>query len=214
MISSKQLISKPGIPLHPESDARVVFKFRDPDPHAVNALRREFKDCPEVQISCGDFFQGAPTCDAMVVPMTNAFGFLDQPPELQYQERFNNVLQERLRAAIVAEEDGELLVGDAMILLAGDGSHAKDTIKEGCNGGKPVRYIIAVPIMRVPMFIMDTVNAYISHHGAFRAIIRTVRRHNMLARAASGATPYHTTEFLNGGWCWCFDFYKNTVVPW
>ena len=62
MITSKQLVSKPGIPLHPESDARVVFKFRDPDPHAVNALRREFKDCPEVQISCGDLFEDAPTC--------------------------------------------------------------------------------------------------------------------------------------------------------
>ena len=127
-IESKKIVKAIGIPLHPESDARVVFKIRDPDPHAITALRREFKDCPEVLISCGDHFKEADQCDAMVIPMTNAFGFLDQPPELQYNQRFPSGLQERLRAAIVAEEDGELLIGDSLILLAGSNIKALDTI--------------------------------------------------------------------------------------
>lgn len=178
LIESKKLVSAPGIPLHSESDARVVFKIRDPDAHAIAALRREFKDCPEVQISCGEYFKDAPTCDALVIPLTNAFGFMDQPPELQYQNRFaKGQLQERLRATIVAEEDGELLVGDGVTMLAGKNIKALDTVQEDLNGGKPIRYVICVPIMRVPMFIQDTCNAYM----VMRAIVRQIRRHNMLA---------------------------------
>ena len=178
LIESKKLVSAPGIPLHSESEARVVFKLRDPDAHAMAALRREFKDCPEVQISCGDYFKDAPASDAMVIPLTNAFGFMDQPPELQYSERFSaGGLQERLRATIVAEEDGELLVGDGVTLIAGKNIKALDTIDPELNGGKMVRYVICVPIMRVPMFIQDTCNAYMT----MRAIIRQIKRHNMLA---------------------------------
>lgn len=178
LIESKKLVSAPGIPLHSESDARVVFKIRDPNAHAIAALRREFRDCPEVQISCGDYFTGDGTaCDAMVIPMTNAFGFMDQPPELQYHQRFEKGnLQERLRATIVAEEDGELLVGDGVTLLAGNNIKALDTLNPEMNEGKIIRYVICVPIMRVPMFIQDTCNAYL----VMRAIIRQIRRHNAL----------------------------------
>ena len=48
-------------------------------------------------------------------------------------------------------------------------------IREDENKGKPVRYVIACPIMRVPMFIQDSVNAYL----AFRSIIRSGKfQHN------------------------------------
>ena len=36
------------------------------------------------------------------------------------------------------------------------------------NGGKPIKYLVSAPTMRVPLDVSDTVNAYL----AFRCILR------------------------------------------
>ena len=70
---------QPGVPIHPNTDARVIFKFRDPDPQMVAAWRREFRDCSEVQISCGKTLEEE-KWDAVMMPMTNSFGWTDVDP--------------------------------------------------------------------------------------------------------------------------------------
>ena len=75
---------QPGVPIHPNTDARVIFKFRDPDPQMVAAWRREFRDCSEVQISCGKTLEEE-KWDAVMMPMTNSFGWTDVDP-VSYQK--------------------------------------------------------------------------------------------------------------------------------
>ena len=42
------------------------------------------------------------------------------------------------------------------------------SLDELVNGGKPIRYLVSAPTMRVPLDVSNTVNAYL----AFRAILR------------------------------------------
>ena len=78
-LDKRQKYVAPGVPVHPNTDARVVFKFRDEDPQMVTALRREFKTCPEVMISCGTALSEE-RWDAVLMPMTNSFGWTDVEP--------------------------------------------------------------------------------------------------------------------------------------
>ena len=59
--------------------------------------------------------------------------------------------------------------GDAVIIPAYDADEEdRDEEKLArCNDGKPIKYLISAPTMRVPMTISDTVNSYL----AFRAVI-------------------------------------------
>ena len=58
------------------------IKLRDEDPQMVAAWRREFRDCSEVQISCGKIFDDD-KWDAVMMPMTNSFGWTDVEPVCQ-----------------------------------------------------------------------------------------------------------------------------------
>lgn len=71
-----------------------------------------------------------------------------------------------LRAQIELEHNGELLVGQSILL-----SGKKDR-------NKNCRFVIAAPIMRVPIMISDTVNPYL----AMRSTIQAVRKYNTLSR--------------------------------
>ena len=37
------------------------------------------------------------------------------------------------------------------------------------NGGKPIRYLVSAPTMRIPMDVSKTVNAYLAFRGIIRA---------------------------------------------
>jgi hypothetical protein len=75
----------------------------------------------------------------------------------------------RLQDVIKIEHSGELLVGDAIIIPAypPDTDYNKLDIPPICNEGKPIKYLISVPTMRVPSDVSKTVNAYL----AFRATL-------------------------------------------
>ena len=78
-LEKKQKYVQPGVPIHPNTDARVVFKIRDEDPQMVTALRKEFRTAPEVIISCGKTLD-EDRWDCVVMPMTNSFGWTDVSP--------------------------------------------------------------------------------------------------------------------------------------
>lgn len=77
-------------------------------------------------------------------------------------------MQHRLQALLKEEYNGELLVGQAVIIktLSPNDSDRKFEDPE-FNEGKLIKYLISAPTMRVPMDVTRTVNAYL----AFRAII-------------------------------------------
>ena len=73
---------------------------------------------------------------------------------------------ESLKAQINLDHHGELLVGQS-ILLTGKKDRQKNS-----------KFVIAAPIMRVPILISDTVNPYL----AMRSAIQQVRRYNATNR--------------------------------
>jgi O-acetyl-ADP-ribose deacetylase (regulator of RNase III) len=134
----------------------VQFRLRDINLAVVSAWRQVFANYPDVAISQGDIFEEP--ADAIVSP-ANSFGFMDGGIDLAYSLRFGWDLQAHLQAALREHHDGELPVGQAVIVETGDALFP---------------WLVSAPTMRVPMDVSGTVNAFL----AFRAVIRAVRAHN------------------------------------
>ena len=128
----------------------------------VAAWRGYFQSSPGVTLSRGEIL--APPvgpADAVVSP-ANSFGFMDGGVDLAYSQFFGRDLQERLRSVILREHDGELPVGQALVLP---------------TGHPQLAYLVSAPTMRVPMDVADTTNVYL----AFRAALRAVLQFNQTA---------------------------------
>jgi O-acetyl-ADP-ribose deacetylase (regulator of RNase III) len=136
------------------------YLLRNRDVAVVEAWRRHFADCSDVVVSAGDIFDEP--ADAIVSP-ANSFGFMDGGIDMAYSLRFGWDLQARLQALLHAEHDGELPVGQAVIIETKDPKFP---------------FMISAPTMRVPMDVSETVNAFL----AFRAVIRSVRTYNRTAQ--------------------------------
>lgn len=87
-------------------------------------------------------------CDATVSP-ANSFGFMDGGLDYALSERFGWDLEKKLQQLIKDLPEGELLVGQAILLETGDDD---------------VPFLISAPTMRIPTnFNIDTsVNAYLA----------------------------------------------------
>ncbi len=130
--------------------------LRDRTPEIVLAWREHFGEAGDVEISCGDIF-GA-VADAIVSP-ANSFGFMDGGIDLAYSLRFGWALQDRLQALLRDHHDGELPVGQAVVVATED---------------QAIPWVVSAPTMRVPMNVAQTVNAFL----AFRAALRAVKDFN------------------------------------
>jgi O-acetyl-ADP-ribose deacetylase (regulator of RNase III) len=135
----------------------VKFILRDIDTDIVKAWNKYFQGVENVEISVGHILDLK--ADAIVSP-ANSFGYMDGGIDLVYSHHWGWQLEERLVALLKAEYDGELPVGQAVIIE---------------TGGEDIKYLISAPTMRIPMYVAGTVNAYL----AFRAVIREVKRFNI-----------------------------------
>lgn len=163
----------------------VVYKLRDVKTGMVEAWKVQFADYADgVEVSYGDIFKGAPAADAIVSP-ANSFGFMDGGIDMYYSVHFGWQMQERLQEVIHSKKDGEIIVGDAVIIPAYSSEEEaekmlsreamEDLPKEAvANEGKPIKWLISAPTMRIPEDVSATVNAYL----AFRAVILAVKKHN------------------------------------
>lgn len=125
------------------------------------AWRTAFADVPEVEVHHGDLIAVARTpdrCDALVSP-ANSFGYMDGGIDLVYTQALGWDMEKRLRALLLAEHDGELPVGQAVVVE---------------TGHQHPRWLISAPTMRVPMRVDTRAHA----HLAFRAVLRCIKRHN------------------------------------
>ncbi len=116
------------------------------DAALIAAWQDCFKELPDVTIMDGDITQVV--CDAIVSP-ANSFGFMDGGLDYALSERFGWHLEKTLQEKIKALPEGELLVGQAMILATGDAT---------------IPYLISAPTMRIPtnFNIATSVNAYLA----------------------------------------------------
>ena len=136
----------------------LTLHFKALDGEMIEEWEKYFGEFDNVVISRGDIL--AERADAIVSP-ANSFGYMDGGLDLLYSLHFGWDLEKRVRKVLLDEHDGELPVGQAVIVE---------------TGLDQVRYLISAPTMRVPMNIESTVNVY----WAFRAILRAVREHNRL----------------------------------
>jgi len=156
-------------------DEDVVYYLRDINKQMVLAWAGVFSDYKDtIKVSDGDIFRGAPAVDAIVSP-ANSFGFMDGGIDMIYTRFFGSQMQKRLQKVIREEYDGELLVGQAIVIPTYP-EQGRDSSKDWSqfNEGKPINYLISAPTMRVPVEVPETVNAYL----AFRAVVLAVRKHN------------------------------------
>lgn len=167
----------------------VIYKLRDINNELVRAWEEAFKDRENVHISQGDIFKNAPAADAIVSP-ANSFGFMDGGIDMAYSRHFGWQLMNRLQETIMTEKNGELLVGDALIIPTCGQSYWGKTEKtswSSFNQGTPIKFLISAPTMRIPENVSNTVNAYL----AFRAVILAVQQHNKNCHS-SGLAPIHS----------------------
>jgi O-acetyl-ADP-ribose deacetylase (regulator of RNase III) len=134
----------------------ISIKLKALHPSMQYEWSNYFGEFDNVEVTHGDILRD--TADAIVSP-ANSFGYMDGGLDLLYSQHFGWDLEKRLRAVLVAEHDGELPVGQAVIVE---------------TGRADIRYLISAPTMRVPMNIENTVNVYL----AFRAILRAVKEFN------------------------------------
>lgn len=97
------------------------------------------------------------TINAIVSP-SNSFGDLQGGIDLIYFKKFGYKLEERLQQTIIEQKNGELIIGDALILEM--------------NKFYNYQYFISAPTMRVPMCIDKSVNAYLAFRGTLIEIIK------------------------------------------
>jgi O-acetyl-ADP-ribose deacetylase (regulator of RNase III) len=130
----------------------------------VDAWRNFFGEAKDVVIMEGDIT--AVACDAVVSP-ANSFGFMDGGLDHALSERFGWDLEKQLQKIIKELPEGELLVGQALVLETGD---------------KVVPLLISAPTMRVPTnFNIDTsVNAYL----AMKAILIKAKNDERISSVA------------------------------
>ena len=133
-------------------------------PKLVNAWREFFATEESVVIAEADITTIA--CDAIVSP-ANSFGFMDGGLDYALSERFGWDLEKRLQQIIKQLPEGELLVGQSLLLETGDAK---------------VPFLISAPTMRIPTnFHIDTsVNAYL----AMKAILIKAKSEEKISSVA------------------------------
>lgn len=141
-----------------ETDWRTRLVLCDTRPEVLEAWRLQFEKRPEVEILEGPW--PGVGCQALVCP-GNAFGFMDGGIALEVLEILGWELQDRLREVVRRGHDGELLLGQAILL---------DT-------GREPAWLIYSPVARTALPMTDTVNAYLAARGSLLAIRDHNREH-------------------------------------
>jgi O-acetyl-ADP-ribose deacetylase (regulator of RNase III) len=137
------------------------------EPKLISAWKEFFSEENNVSIAETDIT--TLECDAIVSP-ANSFGFMDGGLDYALSVRFGWDLEKKLQQQIKALPEGELLVGQALLMETGD---------------LKVPYLISAPTMRIPTnFNIDTsVNAYL----AMKAVlIMATREENIISVAVPG----------------------------
>lgn len=130
----------------------------------VEAWRAFFDNEPNVLIIEGDITRTE--CNAIVSP-ANSFGFMDGGLDYALSERFGWDLEKKLQQQIKALPEGELLIGQALLMETGD---------------RIVPFLISAPTMRIPTnFNIDTsINAYL----AMKAILIKAKGNDRISSVA------------------------------
>ncbi|KAI8792396.1 ADP-ribose 1-phosphate phosphatase YML087W [Biomphalaria glabrata] len=157
-------------------DKDVIYHLRDKNKELVTEWATKFQPYQDnVKPSVGDIFLGAPAVDAIVCP-SNSFGVNGGGGiENQIYRHYGLGILEQLQEVIENEFEGEILVGQAVVLSGLDRTTRNDKSDwSKMNDGNLIKFLIVAPTMRISQSSRSTPNAYL----AFRAVILAVREHN------------------------------------
>lgn len=149
----------------------------DINPAVCQAWRKIFVDEPEVEVIEGSIVDV--TADAVVSP-ANSFGFMDGGV---YTDFFGPIVQERVQTLIRAEFDGELLVGQAVMV---ETDHQR------------IPHLIAAPTMRIPQQIYDPADVYLATRAALRCAVENGIRVVAFPGMGTGCGMIHGVP---AAWC-------------
>ena len=130
--------------------------FADVNKEIADAWYTEFKGIANVAVYHGSIFD-VPT-DALVSP-ANSFGFMNGGIDGLYTKLIGRHLQERVQEKIKTEFNGELLVGQALVIP---------------TDNKKWPYLITAPTMRLPSVIYDYADVYIATKAALN-VTKTIK---------------------------------------
>ena len=131
--------------------------LRNTDRKVYAGLVTQFRNEPDVSVEHGDIFGfKEETIDAIISP-AQSFGFMDGGIDFFYSNYFGWDLQERLQKLIREEYEGELYIGQAVVVP---------------TNHKKIPNLISAPTMRVPEPVANTVNAYLAFRAALRQAVK------------------------------------------
>jgi O-acetyl-ADP-ribose deacetylase (regulator of RNase III) len=122
-------------------------------PEAAHAYRTMLGDLRGVAVSDRPLLEGC-VADAAIAP-TNSFGYLDAGIDGAFARRFGRRLQRALQERIGLEFEGEMPVGEALVLPTGD---------------LALPFVVAAPASQFPSAIATEPLLYRSLVAAFRTI--------------------------------------------
>jgi len=114
-----------------------------------------FRGCEDVTVHKGDFFAIPTDC---VVSPANSYGFMDGGLDYWITRQLGGRVQATIQQLIAEKYDGELLVGQAVIVE---------------TGNDKIPYCISAPTMRVPLILSDSVNVYLAAKATFLKLKKT-----------------------------------------
>jgi len=128
-------------------------EFRTPVASNADLYRALLGDVPGVSVVDGKLLEGC-VADAVIAP-TNSFGYLDTGIDGAFARRFGRRLQRALQERIGLEFEGEMPVGEALVLTTGDLS---------------LPFVVVAPASQFPSAIATEPLLYRSLTAALRAI--------------------------------------------
>ena len=128
----------------------MKIQLIDSSQEMCKAWESQFKGCKDVTIFHGDLFEKS--CDCLISP-ANSFGFMDGGIDLLISEVLGWQVEEQLQMLIKEEHNGELLVGQAVLIETNFIS---------------IPFLISAPTMRAAMLLpKDSVNVYLASRAIF-----------------------------------------------
>jgi O-acetyl-ADP-ribose deacetylase (regulator of RNase III) len=146
----------------------MIIKLVDSNKQMCEAWELLFKGYDDINVFQGDVFEQQTDC---IISPANSFGFMDGGLDLLISEIMGWQVQERLQKQIKEKHNGELLVGQAIL------------IETGFSG---IPYLISAPTMRVPMILKDAVNVYLASKAIFILLKQEQHRINSVTISGLG----------------------------
>lgn len=142
-----------GVPAELTDLTRATIELQVGSPEAALTYRSMLGDLRGIAVSDRPLLEGC-VADAAIAP-TNSFGYLDAGIDGAFARRFGRRLQRALQERIGLDFDGEMPVGEAVVIPTGDLS---------------LPFVVAAPASQFPSAIATEPLLYPSLVAAFRAI--------------------------------------------